>query len=452
MRVAVIGAGTVGATTAAALAYLGCRVTVAERDPARRRALARGAAPVAEPGLGDLLALARCRLAVVADPAAAARDADVVLVAVGTARGDPQARIAAVAQAVRAALAGHLPPGGGASPRPVVAVRSTLPPGGTRDIARILREAGHPDWPVPLAYQPEFLRQGHALADFLYPHRVVIGSDSAEAARVLANLYRAILDQSFPPPAGLPRPPGYAPPPLLLVDPPTAELIKLGANALLAVKLSFTGELAELCRAWGADAGAVARGIGLDPRLGAGHLDAGLGWGGPCLPADAGTLLRAARSAGRQLSVLAAARRARAAGLRRAADRLEQALGGLAGRRIAVLGLAFKPGVEDLRGSPALALTRLLRRRGAHVSAHDPAPALREAARRRLRLEVAAGPLEAAAGADAVVLATAWPEYARLDLPRLASVLRGRTVFDGRRLWDPEAVRRAGLVYLGVDR
>lgn len=434
-----LGAGPVGLSTALVLACAGHRLRVVERDPGRVRALRRGRVPYPEPGLEDLLRRLAGRVAVTPDPAAAA-GARVLVVAVGTSHPRPEARVRAVHAAVTATLAAC-----GADPPQAVVVRATLPPGGTRRLAAALAAAGRP---LPVAYVPEFLRGGQALADAAYPDRLVVGADDPAAAEAALALFRPLLAGSLRP-RPLPPPGGYRPPQPRLLGSVEAELVKLATNALLAVKVSFAAELAALCDAWGADAGAVAEGVGLDPRLGAGHLRPGLGWGGPCLPADAAALRAAARSAGLDLAVLAAAQRVNRALPSRAARRLEEALGGLAGRTVAVLGLAFKPGVADARRSPAAALVRRLLRRGARVRIHDPgwppgalpAPAGAEAA---------PDPYAAAEGADAVVLATAWPQYAELDLARLAAVMRGRWLVDAPRAWPPAAVRRAGLRPLGV--
>ncbi len=424
MRVAVLGAGYVGATSAAVLAALGHHVTCVERDRSRLAIWRSGNDPLAEPGLTDLL---HCvDLQFVGDGAEIAT-ADLVIVAVGTPTGaggmpdlaqleDAAAQIGALART-------------GA----VVLIRSTVPVG-TCD-----RLQSGPLRRMRVVSNPEFLREGHALQDALAPDRIVAGGPS-DARSIVEHLYRRVIEGRSLPAAIDPR----GPVPFLWMSARSAELAKYAANGFLATKLSFVNEIANLAESVGADAGAVLESMGSDPRIGPQHLRPGLGWGGSCFPKDTRALQAIADGAGYDFIVLRAAidQNTRQLGQFAAAIRRSVIPGGTVG----LLGLAFKAGTPDTRESPAIALAHVLVRGGLSVRAFDPA--VRALADDR-GIEVRATVDEACAGADAVVIATEWPEFAALDLRALRNVTRGDLLFDGRSVISPQAAHAAGLRYIG---
>jgi UDPglucose 6-dehydrogenase len=436
MQIAVIGLGYVGLVTATCLARLGQDVVGLEVDAGKLRSLEAGEAPYYEPHLQpELTAQQRDgRLRFTLDPSEALQGADVVLVCVGTpATADGGADLSAV-NAVFDTLGRDLP-----HPA-VIALRSTVPVGTTRDAERSLNRAladRGVAWSVPVLANPEFLRTGRAIEDFLHPSRVIVGRAeraTAEDVEVLATLYRP-LDA-----------------PLLVVDAESAELTKNAANAYLAMRISFINELAILSDATGAAVDHVLSGIASDPRIGGEYLRPGIGYGGSCLPKDVRSMIAMGRQHELPLSLVSAVDAVNAALPAYAADILAAELGGtLAGRTIALLGLAFKAGTDDVRDSPALALADTLRERGATVRGCDP-KAGDAAARRASWLQISAGPAEAVAGADAVVLGTEWPEYVTLNLAGLASSMRGDVLFDARNALDPARVEAAGLRYRAVGR
>jgi len=439
LRVCVVGAGYVGLTAAACLAELGHRVSCLEADPARLELLLGGGVPIIEADLPELLGTNRAngRLTFTGDPAEAVAGADVALLCVGTPpqpSGEPDLRqLAGAATAVARAATADL----------TIAVKSTVPPGTCEALELICAEAlteaaGAPVAPVaPLgsgasdervgpmnvrvASNPEFLREGRAVQDFLYPDRVVIGADDPAALDLLRRLY----------------PPEH---PVVGCDRRSAELVKYASNTFLAVKISFANEVAALCRQLGADADAVLDGVGLDARIGRAFLGAGPGFGGACLPKDVAGLIATADAVGHPARIARAALAVNDETAQRVVATVRAAVGRLAGARIAVLGLAFKPGTDDVRDAPALRVAGALAAEGAQLSSHDPLAAPVSVAARRC-----ADPYAAATRADAVVVMTGWPEYGRLDLYRLAAVMAGPAVIDTVGLLDPVAGERAGL-------
>ncbi len=452
MNVLVVGTGYVGLTTAVALAYLGHDVVGIEKDSRKVQAIRRGRSPIYEPGLEPLLSQVIGLRFRVDEDASVVSDADVILIAVGTpSRQNGEADLRHVEEAAQE-IAWGLAPG----QRYVVVVKSTVPIGTHHRVRfvidRVLADRGV-DTRVYVASNPEFLREGRALQDFLYPDRIVIGADEPEAVEVLRRLYRPILEQTFEPPSVVPRPEGYTLPPLVTMDPTSAEMTKYAANAFLAVKISFINEIGRLCEHVGADITEVSRAIGLDSRIGPAFLQAGLGWGGSCLPKDTAALLAVAAEYGTTMPLIQAAREVNFQQRRVVVDKLQRALKGLRGRSVGVLGLAFKPGTDDVREAPALDVIRLLVERGAHVRAHDPL-ALERAreALGDLDVELCNDPYVAVSGTDGLILATDWPEYRTLDLPSLAKRMRTAVMVDGRNFFAPDEVRRAGFIYVGVGR
>ena len=423
--ICVIGAGYVGLVTAAGLAELGREVRVVEIDLGRRAAVLAGHSPIHEPGLDGLLEamVGSGRLRAVETMSEGVAGAGIVIVAVGTPPAHHgEADLAQVHQAVDEVV--RL-----AAPGTVIAIKSTVPPGTTRALER-----GSPRDDLAFVMFPEFLREGSALDDLRRPSRVVVGGeDSAAVSRVAALL-------------------GGPDTPRLLCDSVSAELIKYGSNAFLATKISFINEMAQLCELTGADIEKVSDGMGLDPRIGRSFLSAGLGWGGSCFPKDVRALETSAGYHGQSFWLLKAAIEVNNQQRRRFTAKVVQGLGGsLEGRRVAILGLAFKPFTHDMRQAPATEVIRQLEDLGAEIVATDPAAI--DLARPLLpRTELVADPYEALTGADAVGLVTEWPEYWQLDWGRGIGLMRGRLVVDGRNCLDGEAIVGHGGVYVSMGR
>lgn len=454
MNVVVIGAGYVGLTTGVALAYLGHEVICVEKDLAKLELLSRGKSPIHEHGLEELMRLARKNLRFAERAQDSVGGAEVVMIAVGTPpKSNGEANTQYVEAAAREAAEGFLP-----GRDYTLVIKSTVPIGTNRRVAqvvkRVLAARGLAnEVAVRIVSNPEFLREGRALHDTLYPNRIVVGAEEPEGVDGLRRLYQRILEQAFDPPVFLARPEGYTLPPLLTTDPTSAEMIKYASNAFLALKISFINEIAGLCEKIGADVTEVARGMGLDPRIGPGFLAAGLGWGGSCLPKDIAALLAMSQEHDYAMPIVEAAREVNFRQRYRVVEKLQEALKGVRGRIVGVLGLSFKPGTDDVRESPALDVVRVLTERGAHVRVHDPVAAGN--ARRALEgleVEFFEEPYSLAMGAEALVLATEWPEYRHLDLARLAGMMRTPVLVDGRNLFGPEEARRAGWIYVGVGR
>lgn len=427
IKVAVLGSGYVGLVTAAVFADLGNQVIGVDIDAERVKRLCQGESPIYEPGLAPMLTtnLAEGRLSFTTDTTAAVRASNVVFIAVGTppsADGSTDlSQVDAAARAIAMAAQGHV----------VVVNKSTVPVGTGARVHRILHEHVAPGTTFTVISNPEFLREGTALTDALHPDRVLIGTASPEAAEPLLALYA---------PLGCP---------ILLTDVPSAEMIKYASNAFLATKLSFINMLADLCEQVGADVRLVAKGIGADPRIGASFLNAGIGYGGSCLPKDVDSLIAVCHEQGIHPTFLDAVRAVNQSRVPHVVDRLRDALGGLEGRTIAVWGLTFKPDTDDLRESRALDLCRQLLTAGAGVRAHDPM-ALEAAQPLLAGVTCCANALDAATGADAVVLATEWTEYLQSDLAAARGVMRGTLFVDGRNALPPAEVERAGFRYLGI--
>jgi len=433
MRIAMIGTGYVGLVSGACFADFGHRVTCVDKDSAKIASINQGRMPIWEPGLDGLVKanVERGRLSFTTDLPSAVADAEAVFIAVGTParRGDGHADLTYVFDAAReiaAALKGPV----------VVVTKSTVPVGTGDSIAKILAESGAPAG-TGVASNPEFLREGAAIADFKHPDRIVVGAEDEATRAALREIYRPLFLNRAP---------------ILFTGRRTAELIKYAANAFLATKISFINEIADLCEAVGADIQDVARGIGLDNRIGPKFLHAGPGYGGSCFPKDTLALLRTAEEAGvaqRIVETVVAVNDARKTAM---GERVRKAVGGdLAGKRIAVLGLTFKPNTDDMRDAPSLALIAALTEGGASVCAFDPVG--REQAEPLLpAVEFAPDAYAAADGADALVIVTEWDEFRALDLGRLAAAMRGKALVDLRNVYDREEAERAGLVHYGVGR
>jgi UDPglucose 6-dehydrogenase len=421
MEVCVVGAGYVGLTAAACLAELGHTVRCLEANPARLAVLGAGQVPIIEPGLAELVATnsANGRLTFTDDVAAAVAGAEVALLCVGTPPredGQPDLRqLAAATRAAAAAATGDL----------LLVVKSTVPPGACEAL-ELLAEPADPKIRVRVASNPEFLRESQAVWDFFHPDRVVIGVDGPELGRLVAGLYPSDW-------------------PTVICDRRSAELVKYAANTFLAVKISFANEIAALCQALGADSERVLAGVGLDSRIGPAFLRPGPGYGGSCLPKDVSGLAAVAESVGLPATLARATMRVNDQVRDDLVANLEATVGGLRGARIGVLGLAFKPGTDDIRHSPAVGLVQALIRAGARVRVHDPLVAWGTAPGERVQ-----DPYAVAEDADALVVATAWPLYGELSSERLQRAMRGRVVLDAVGIVDAQSLADCGLHTYGV--
>jgi UDPglucose 6-dehydrogenase len=431
MRIAMIGSGYVGLVSGACFADFGHHVTCVDKDGAKIDGLNAGLMPIWEPGL-EALVKANAdhgRLIFTTDLADGVRDAEAVFIAVGTParRGDGHADLTYVFDAVRE-LAAQIRPGA------VVVTKSTVPVGTGDRIEELLREEGVTD--VSVASNPEFLREGAAIADFKHPDRIIVGAEDARAREVLKEIYRPLFLNRAP---------------ILFTGRRTAELTKYAANAFLAVKISFINEIANLCEAVDADVQDVARGIGLDNRIGAKFLHAGPGYGGSCFPKDTLALLQTADAVGVEQRIVRTTVEVNDDRKAAMAERVERAVGGLTGKRIAVLGLAFKPNTDDMREAPSISLINGLVERGATVSAYDPV-ARHQAEQVLTGIDFADNSYAAADAADALVIVTEWDEFRALDLDRIAAAMRGKVLVDLRNVYDREDAEQAGLTYHGVGR
>ncbi len=434
MKIAIIGGGYVGLVSGACFAEFGVSVDVYEADPAKRAMLLDGKIPIYEPGLDRLVAdnTAAGRLNFPASLDAGIAGTEAIFIAVGTParRGDGHADLTYVFAAVEQVVKALDHPA-------VIVTKSTVPVGTGRKIAELAHRL-RPDLAIEIASNPEFLREGSAIPDFMRPDRVIVGTDSERARDVLRRLYR----------------------PLYLIETPivftgleTAELIKYAANGFLAMKITFINEMANLCESVGADVNDVARGIGLDGRIGRKFLHAGPGFGGSCFPKDTLALMRIAEEAGTPSQLIQSVVAVNDARKEKMAARVIAACGGsVSGKRIAVLGLAFKPETDDMREAPSVPLISGLLAAGAAVVAFDPVAM--DAAKTLLPagVEFAPDAPAALAGADALVLVTEWNEFRSLGPARLAPLMRTKIVVDLRNVFDPAAMRDAGFAYYGIGR
>ena len=422
MRVAVFGAGYVGLVTGACLAELGHDVVVRDVVESKIDALRAGHVPIHEPGLEELLAKNLERLSFTTDVSEAVEGADVVYIAVGTPpmySGD--ADLSAVWTVVD-----ELPQ---VDRRIVVAMKSTVPVGTGRAVRHRLDDRGLPN--VGYVSNPEFTAEGTAVQDFLEPDRIVIGSFEGDDGDVIEALHEGI-DA-----------------PIVRCDVPSAEMVKLAANAALVTRISFINEIANVCEATGADVTTVAEGIGLDRRIGPSFLRAGIGFGGSCFPKDSLALKQLAANSGYNFQLLNAVIEVNELQKRRVIGKLERRIGPLRGKRIALLGLAFKPGTDDMREAPSLVLAGRLLSEGADVTAWDP---IADGRAHLHGVQIADSALDAFTDADAAVVVTEWPEIRDLDWGAAGARMRTRVVVDGRNLLDPEEMRRLGFVYEGIGR
>lgn len=440
VQIAVIGTGFVGLVTGACLAHWGHHVRCADSDPDRIAALRRGQVPFLEAGLPELVAagLAAGRLRFTCETAAALSGAEGVFLCVGTPAaadgGADLSMLLAAARAVGAGMDGPL----------VIVQKSTAPVGTHRRVAAAVQAelaARGAEYRFQVVCNPEFLRQGTAVQDFLNPDRVVVGGEDAEAVDWVASLYGHVL-----PPERIFR-----------MDPASAEMAKYAANSFLAARVSLINEIANLCSLLGADIDQVCAALGADRRIGPHFLRPGVGYGGSCLPKDVQALIQAATARGYRPELLAAVERVNAGQRERLIRQIATALGGhgearLDGRRLAIWGLAYKPGTDDMRDAPAVTVIGELLRRGAAVSACDPAAAAHAQRIWGNAVQIAPDPYACAAGAHALVLLTEWPLFSQVDLHEVRRRMAGRHLFDARNALSPRAARQAGFLYAGAGR
>jgi UDPglucose 6-dehydrogenase len=454
VKVVINGTGYVGLTTGAALAYLGHEVTCVDIDEKKIELLKAGESPIYEPGLEELIVLANSHLQFTTDAPGAIAEAEVVFIAVGTPpQADGKPNLNAVCAAATA-VGEHIE-----RDFTVVVNKSTVPIGSGSWVESIVREAyeervgAKPKGRFAVTSNPEFLREGSAIFDILYPDRVVVGSDSERATEMLYSLYRPILEQSFPAPPFLPRPANLGAVPLIATDLASAELIKYASNAFLSCKISFINEIGQLAEKVGADVTQIAKGMGLDSRIGTRFLQAGIGWGGSCFGKDSSALIATAREYGLDMPLVEATRDVNYRQRARVVEKLQDELKILKGKSIGLLGIAFKANTDDLRDSPALDIAQRLIDRGARVKAHDPV-ALHRARHEYsdMGLNFCSNAEDVVVDSDAVILATDWPEYRKLPWKRLGKMMHNPVVLDGRNFLSRESIEKYGMRYIAMGR
>jgi len=431
MRIAMIGTGYVGLVSGACLSEFGHEVICVDKDPAKIATLTQGGIPIYEPGLDEIVAanVRSGRLSFTTDLKEAVSNAEVIFIGVGTPsrRGDGHADLTyvyAAAEEIAKALTGYT----------VIVTKSTVPVGTSRAIEKIIK-ATRPSAQFDMASNPEFLREGSAIEDFRRPDRVVVGCDTERARDVMREVYRPLFLNETP---------------ILFTSRETSELIKYAANAFLATKITFINEMADICEKVGGDVQDVARGIGLDGRIGKKFLNAGPGYGGSCFPKDTLALIRTASELGAPSRIVEAVVAVNERRKLDMAKKIEAAFGGVKGKTIAVLGLTFKPNTDDMRDAPSLVILPYLQEAGATIRAFDP-EGHKEAAK-HLTLTYCSNAYEALTGADGAVLLTEWNEFRALDLPRVKAALKFPVMVDLRNIYKPTQMAEAGFHYVSVGR
>lgn len=428
-NISVIGAGYVGLVTGVCFAELGHKVTLLEIDAKKLRGLERGALPISEPDLPELWERnrARGRLAVTGDYVKGLLDAEFAFIAVGTpsaSNGKPDLKwVRSAAKSIAESASGPM----------VVVIKSTVPVGTAELVGGILARYSWNDHSFPVVSNPEFLREGLAVYDFMQPTRVVAGSSNQNAADTVAELYEP-LDS-----------------PTIICDSRTAEMSKYASNVFLATRISFINEIASLCDAYGVDVTQVAKVAGMEPRCGDGYLGAGLGWGGSCLPKDVRGLIHMAKSRGVALPLVRAVQHINQGQPHVLMGKLRRLLGSLEGRTVGVLGLSFKPNTDDMREARSLSVISLLEEEGCQVKAYDPV-AMETTAKFFPAVTYCTDAYKVAAGSDALILVTEWDEFRELDMKRVSSLMKHPILIDGRNLYDPEEMLQAGFIYEGIGR
>ena len=450
LSIIVIGTGYVGLTTGLALSYLGHQVTCVDKNPEIIQRLRQGKSPIYEPGLEELLKEQKGRIEFVDSIDAFIPKADIAIVAVGTpskVNGDTDLTyVEEVAREIGAAMV--------TDQSLLVVNKSTVPIGTARRVKTVLEEelskrCVHSNFSV--ASNPEFLREGAALHNTLFPDRIVVGADEIDSVNLLRQMYAPILDQTFIPPKNLVRNEGYSLPPLVITSPTSAELIKYTANAFLAMKVSFINEFAGIAERVGADIREVARGIGLDNRIGPNFLNAGVGWGGSCFPKDVRSIIYTGNQYGYDMSLVKAALEVNSRQRKTVIEKLQATLKVIRGSTIGVLGLAFKANTDDIRESPAIDVIEGLLEMGARVKVYDPI-AMEKYRQDYPRQEViyADSVGQAAFEADALVLLTDWEEFRHINWEEVGACMKGSVFIDGRNLLQKEEMAQLGFSYLGI--
>ena len=433
MRVTMVGTGYVGLVSGACFADFGHQVICVDKDVGKIDRLHQGIMPIFEPGLEDLVSsnVKAGRLSFTTDLSEAVKEADTVFIAVGTPsrRGDGHADLSYVEQAARE-IAEHM------QGYTVVVNKSTVPVG-TGDLVQSIMAEVNPKGDFSVVSNPEFLREGAAIGDFKRPDRVVVGTEDERARQVMRELYRPLFLNETP---------------ILFTDRRTSELIKYAANAFLAVKIAYINEMADLCEQVGANVQEVARGIGLDNRIGKKFLNAGPGYGGSCFPKDTLALMRTAQEAHAPVTIVEATVASNSNRKKRMAGKVIEACGGdVQGKTIGILGLTFKPNTDDMRDSPSLDIVPALLAAGAKVRAYDP-EGMEEAKKELTGIEMVGGPYEVADNADAIVILTEWDQFRALDFERIATQMKKPVMVDLRNIYNPEDLRQDGFTYVSIGR
>lgn len=452
LNIVIVGTGYVGLTTGLALAHLGHKVTCVDKNPEIVKKLERGILTIFETGLEELLNEARRDVLFTGDLASCLDAADVAIIAVGTPAKDNGDTDLCYVEEVAREIGQAISPG----KQMVVVNKSTVPVGTARRVETVINEElgkRGVECAISVASNPEFLREGTALHDTFYPDRIVIGADDLYAVNLLRQMYAPILEQSFSPPRSIKRPEGYTLPVLITTSPTSAELIKYASNAFLATKVSFINEFSGLAERVGADICEVARGIGLDKRIGSSFLKAGVGWGGSCFPKDTLSILCTGRQYGYEMLLVEAAVEVNKRQRKKIINKLQETLKVIRGSTIGLLGLAFKPNTDDIRESPAIMVIGELLEMGAAVKVYDPV-AMENYRKSFPRHEVfyASSIEEVACNADALVLLTDWEEFLHLSWSEIGEKMRGKVIIDGRNVLPKDELLAAGFTYLGMGR
>lgn len=427
-KICVIGTGYVGLVTGTCFSDIGHQVVCLDIDESRIKQLQKGQMPIYEPGLEQVIEqnVRAGRLAFSTNYRESLSGADFAFIAVGTPSSDDGDADMQYVKKAAISIAEHLD-------HPIIIVNKSTVPVGTGDwVAEIIQDLNSQDVPeFSVVSNPEFLREGSAVSDFMNPDRVVLGSTDAEAAQKVADLYETLRA------------------PIMITDLRTAEMIKYASNAFLAARISFINEMATICESLGADVRQVAKGMGMDKRIGPSFLEAGLGWGGSCFPKDVKALAHMADTRGAHPQLLQAVMDINHNQRISAVKKLEQALGSLRGRLIGVLGLSFKPNTDDIRDAPSLDIIRMLLDGGAEVQAFDP-QAMAASKAEIPQIILCDNPYAVAEGVDALLLATEWNEFKSLDFQRIKNNMRGDVILDGRNIWDEQDLHEMGFTYMGI--
>ncbi|TAK02127.1 MAG: UDP-glucose/GDP-mannose dehydrogenase family protein [Candidatus Manganitrophaceae bacterium] len=432
MNIAVIGTGYVGLVTGACFAEFGVNVTCVDKEESKIAALKKGVIPIYEPGLEELVKknVQNKRLSFTTDTVEAIQGALVIFIAVGTPdRGDGTADLSYI-EKVAEMVAEHM------NGYKVVVTKSTVPVGTGDRIRSIIGSRQKEHFDFDIVSNPEFLREGSAIEDFLRPNRVVIGANSQQAVAIMRDLYRPLYLIETP---------------LLITDIPTAEMIKYASNAFLATKITFINEIANLCEAVGADVQQVAKGMGLDGRIGSKFLHPGPGYGGSCFPKDVSALSQIAQKNGYEFKLVNSVIEVNRRQKERMVAKIEKEVGSLKGKQLGMLGLSFKPNTDDMREAPSVAIILALQEKGAKIIAHDPA-AMDEAKKVLKEVKYVADPYEVADGSDAIILMTEWNPFRNLDLDQIKKKLKAPVFIDLRNVYEPKKMTALGFRYTSVGR